>query len=367
MRLRDALIPAALAAVGIVELVSLHAARLPVGIAVTLLSCALLVFRRRWPLVVPVASAMVILALPVTGSAEMSDAAMPILYVALGTFTLARHLPWRTGAIGLALIFIALLATQRSTLGPLTFSNAVFLVTVLIPPYAFGLLTRRLAHGHAEQTRLLRLQEEGLRREAVAAERARIARELHDVLAHSISVMVVQAEVAAELIEAAPDRAAAALRDVTSSGRAALDETGRLLRLIRDQDDGGTDGLAELTTLVDGFRREGLRVDLEVRGSPDDLPAPVSVAGQRIVREALTNALRHADDRAVHLCLDVTGPQLTIEAANRAATAEKPGGLGLVGMRERAAALGGSVRHGVDAGGMFRVTAVLPRDPVAVP
>ncbi|MEV6489572.1 histidine kinase [Actinoplanes sp. NPDC051633] len=365
MRLRDALIPAALAAVGIVELVSLHMGRLPVGIAATAICCALLVFRRRWPLIAPVASVWVILALPVVAGTEMSDAATPILYIALATFTFARHLPWPTGAVGLGLVFTALVMIERLTTEGATLSDALFLVAILVPPYAFGLLTRRLADGHAEQTRLLRLQEESRRRAAVADERARIARELHDLLAHSISVMVVQAEVAADLMPAKPDRAAAALRDVTASGRAALDETGRLLRLIRNQDDTGTDGLAGLTALVDGFRRDGLRVDLTLQGSPDDLPGPVSVAGRRIVGELLTNALRHADDRAVRLCLDLTGPDLTIEAANRAGKDAGSGGFGLVEMRERAAVLGGTVRHGVDDGGTFRVVAVLPRDPAA--
>jgi signal transduction histidine kinase len=246
----------------------------------------------------------------------------------------------------------------------------VFVSALLVPPYLFGRLVRTLAERNqrlGEQAQLLLAHQATVRQEAVTAERARIARELHDVIAHSVSAMVVQAEAARDLVHRDPDRAAAALDQVTNAGRGALAETGRLLHLIRDTDEElGLEpnlGLDRLPDLVDGFRRSGLQVDLVVDGRLDGLPAGVDVSGYRIVQEALTNALKYAVDRLASVRLVRRPDVLQITAENagaRGATAQPGSGLGLVGMAERVSVFGGTLSHGFTDDGRFRLAATLP-------
>jgi signal transduction histidine kinase len=300
---------------------------------------------------------------------------MPILIIALASFSLARFLPRHRGLLGMAVIFGALVATQQITVAPPPdLSGVMFLLAILTPPYAFGWVMRRLDESHSAQTRLLMQRQDADRREAVAAERARIARELHDVLAHSVSAMVVQAEAASDLIPRAPDRAVAALREVTAAGRAALTETRRLLRLLRDSDNelGLTAelGLDRLDDLVERFRRSSLRVDLVVDGSLEALPTGVNLAGYRIAQETLTNALKYAGDQTVSFKISRTPTTLQITTANRADVKAGPSrddqtlsGLGLVGIHERVSGLGGNLSHGLRTDGVFEITATLPLTP----
>jgi signal transduction histidine kinase len=357
--LREAVIPAVLAVLATIELISLSVPRPLAAIAIEVVACALLVLRKRSTLTVCTAAGLVLVLLPYIGP-ELNEPAMPILIVALASFSLARYLPRHGGLLGIATIFVALAVTQRLTLSPPPgLSDAIFLVAILTPPYAFGWVMRRLDESHRAQTRLLLEQQESARRAAAAEERTRIARELHDVLAHSISAMVVQAEAASDLLPRAPDRAVAALREVTAVGRDALAETGRLLRLIRDSPEVG---LCRLPELVDGFRRSGLKVDLVTDGTLDSLPSGVDLSGYRIAQEALTNALKYASDRAVRLKVSRSSTLLTIAATNRtdADQRESLGGLGLAGMRERVSAFGGSLSHGLGEDGLFALRATLP-------
>jgi signal transduction histidine kinase len=368
---RDAAIPAVLAVLATVELVSLDVPRLPAAIAVDLASCALLVWRRRWTLVICTVAG-VLPPLKAYFGPELNEPAVPILIVALATFSLARYVPRHRGLLGMVIIFVVVVVTQRITLeAPPVLSDHMFVVVMLAPPYAFGWVMRRLDEHHATQTRLLLERQEAARREAVAAERARIARELHDVLAHSVSAMVVMAAAAADLVPRAPDRAVAALREVTAVGRAALAETGRVLRLIRrsgDEPELSPDpGLARLAELVESFRRGGLWVDLVVDGELTSVPAGVAVSGYRVAEEALTNALKYATDRAVTLKVARTTTALMIATTNRADGSpertldpESTGGLGLVGMRERVSVFGGNLSYGLSADGRFELTATLP-------
>jgi signal transduction histidine kinase len=368
---REAVLPGVLALSAIVELVSLHVPRLPAAIAVVVTACGLLVFRKHWTFVLCTASALLVISLPYFGP-ELDEPAVPILIVALASFSLARYVPRNRGLVGMAAIFVALVMTQLLTLSPPPdLSDVLFVVAVLSPPYAFGWLLRRLAESHATETRLLLERQDAVRGEAAAAERVQIARELHDVLAHSVSAMVVQAEAASDLVSLAPDQAAAALAEVTRAGRAALAETGRVLRLIRDDRDelglSPDPGLDRLPELVAGFRRNGLRVDLAVDGSLESLPAGVAVSGYRIVEEALTNALKYATDHAVSLTVTRSPAALLIATRNRAdppsrraSDTEYTGGLGLVGMRERVSVCSGTLSYGLGAGDVFKLTATLP-------
>ena len=185
-------------------------------------------------------------------------------------------------------------------------SDVVFVATLIVPPYVFGRIVRRLA----DQKRQLEDQQELVRHEAVRAERDRIARELHDVIAHSVSAMVVQTAAAQDLVRHDPDRAEEVLADVADTGRRALAETGRLLHVIRDDADelglSPAPGLADLPALVERFRASGLTVDLDVREPLPSLPAGVDVSAYRIVQESLTNALRYAADRTAALTVSGT-------------------------------------------------------------
>nr|WP_092530386.1 sensor histidine kinase [Amycolatopsis arida] len=226
---------------------------------------------------------------------------------------------------------------------------------------------------------LLETERDQATRIAVAEERGRIARELHDVVAHAVSVIVVQADGASYTLRSDPDVAERAVRTISATGRAALAELRRLLEVLRDDGSGdsggqprvpqpGADALAEL---ADRVRAAGLPVRLDVDGDLGDLPAGVSLGIYRIVQESLTNTLKHAGRDAattVRVCRrdDVVEVDVSDDGAGRAralvpegATAV-PGGNGLIGMRERANVLGGTLDVGPAPGGGWRVRASLP-------
>jgi signal transduction histidine kinase len=225
-----------------------------------------------------------------------------------------------------------------------------------------NLRTRRayLSELEARAERLEREQEESARR-AAAEEQARIARELHDVLAHNVSVMVVQAAAANDVFETQPQRARQALRDIERTGRSALTELRRLLGRVRQTDFAPQPGLSGLEALVDGVRAAGLPVTLRVEGELDDLPAGLDLSAYRIVQEALTNAIKHAGASAAEVRVRRTADEVELEVVDDGAGPSGNGrGQGLIGMRERASLLGGEVEAGPKPGGGFRVRAKLP-------
>jgi signal transduction histidine kinase len=213
---------------------------------------------------------------------------------------------------------------------------------------------------------------------AAAAERARIARELHDVVAHNVSVMVVQADGAAYAMDASPQRAREALGAISGTGRRALAELRSLLGVLRDSADPGAalapqPGLEQLEELVREARAAGLPVSLSIEGAPRAVPQGEALAAYRVVQESLTNTRKHAGPGATarvrlrygeeHLVISVTDD-------GRGASATRNDGLagpghGLAGMRERVELYGGSVRSGPRAGGGYEVVARLPLDDAA--
>jgi|SRR5882757_6749616 signal transduction histidine kinase len=210
----------------------------------------------------------------------------------------------------------------------------------------------------------LERQQELVRQQAVREERGRIARDMHDVIAHSVSAMVVQTAAAQDLVRSDPARAEQMLGGVADTGRHALAETVRLLRVLRDEHNElqleRPPGLANLDTLVDEFRASGLRIDLEVPDPLPVLPAAVDVSLYRIAQEALTNALKYGPGTAT-LQLQITAGGLLIQASNPAsASTGNGGGLGLLGMAERVSLLGGNLTHGRTRDGHFELSATLP-------
>ena len=369
---RDVLVPLLVFALAALEAVSYGPERLPVVLLVELACCLLLVPRRRWALVVAPVSLLLFLGLSHVGPAA-DELAAPLLVMVLATFSLGRRLPDLRGLVVLVPVYALMVGVvERADGEPSDITDVMFIAVLLFPPYVFGRLLRTLADRGArlaEQADLLARLQSTVREDAIAAERARIARELHDVLAHSISAMVVQASAGEDVVRTDPERAATAMRSVADTGRRALAETGRLLSLVRDTEgelgiepDPGMDRLDEL---VEQFRRSGLDVALEVQGDLSRLPAGVDLSAYRIVQEALTNALKYAPDRAVRLQLRREGHRLVVSSENRGRPGPSAGsGLGLVGMGERVSVFGGTLEHEFTRDGRFRLCAVLPLETV---
>jgi signal transduction histidine kinase len=224
-----------------------------------------------------------------------------------------------------------------------------------------GLRIRRV---RAEET--ARTREEEARRRA-GEERLRIARELHDVLAHNISLINVQAGVALHLMDEQPDQARTALTAIKSASKDALGELRSVLDVLRQVDEGAprtpTAGLEDLDRLVSGATAAGIDVRVVTEGDPRPLPPSVDLAAFRIVQEALTNVTRHAGQATATISLTYGDRALTVsvEDDGRGVNGAGPGtGNGIRGMKERAAALGGELEAGPKPGGGFRVVASLP-------
>jgi signal transduction histidine kinase len=208
--------------------------------------------------------------------------------------------------------------------------------------------------------------QEARERAAIADERARLARELHDVVAHSVSTIVVQAEAGEALLERDPDRARQAFVSITGSGRQALGELRRMLGLLRSAERESTlvpqPGLAQLEALAEQMRGVGLPVELTIEGEPHSLPAGVDLSAYRIVQEALTNTLKHARPAHARVTVRYRANDVELEVVDngRGSSNGSPGGHGIAGMRERVLLYGGTLETGGRAEGGFSVRARLP-------
>ena len=227
----------------------------------------------------------------------------------------------------------------------------------------------------AERAEWASAQREQEARRATLAERLRIARELHDIIAHHVSVIVIQAQGAQRVADREPDRARQAMADVERTARTALEEMRRMLGLLRSPDDGEdadtldiTHGMADIAALAGRMTGAGVAVTVRTTGEPFGVPEDVGLAVYRIAQEALTNVLKHAGPAQAEVHLHY-GEQLEITVSDdgRGAAAvltgtEPPGaGRGTTGMRERVAMLGGRFSAGPRPGGGFQVRAVIPR------
>jgi signal transduction histidine kinase len=204
--------------------------------------------------------------------------------------------------------------------------------------------------------------------DAVGDERARIARELHDVVAHAMSVMVVQAGAARTILDRDPAEAVSALKRIEDTGRMGLAEMRRLLGILDTDDDAAAlvpqPGLERLDELLERMRGTGLLVEGMVEGTPRDLPPGIDLTAFRVVQEGLTNALRHAGAAHARVLLRYDDEALEVEVADNGRGPPPDGaqtpGHGLIGMRERVALFGGSLHTGTRSGGGFVVRARLP-------
>jgi signal transduction histidine kinase len=247
-------------------------------------------------------------------------------------------------------------------------------ITLSDLPYNWLLFTLPgvLAYGvRARRAYVTQLEERGelLAREAAVEERNHIARELHDVIAHSVSVMVLQATAGERLAKRDPGRAVETFDVIEQTGRRALSDLRRVVGVLRAEDEERAalepqPGLDQLGALIEEIRRAGLAVDVSIRGSRRPLPPGVELSAYRLVQESLTNVLKHADAAKAGVVVIFSPTELAVEVSDDGRGAGDPGsgGNGLTGMRERVGLLGGDFHAGpLDRG--FRVVARLPLEP----
>jgi signal transduction histidine kinase len=354
------------------------------AIGVVVLLCLVVALRRRAPapmLLLVVALGVVQLLLDV--KANPGDFAMLVIIytvAAEGGPRWASRLALVGGLFAAPLAQLRWPVTEASTLGRVFFTAVLCVPFVLAWVLGDSLRTRRAYFDQLEE-RATRLEKEreAQAKVAVAAERARIARELHDVVAHNVSVMVVQADGAAYVLDAAPDQAKQALETISSTGRQALAEMRRLLGVLRTGDarESGEyvpqPDVDQIEDLVEQVRRAGLTVDFKIEGTARPLPSGVELTAYRIVQEALTNSRKHGGPEvgaSVRLVYFDDGLGLLVEDDGRGAAHElyEDGGAdgrghGLIGMRERVGMVGGTLDAGPRPGGGFRISALLPLKP----
>ena len=330
-------------------------------------------FRRRAPVTAFVIAAAAGALQVTTGTPNAADLAVLILL-----YTVAAYRP-RQASIMALLVTMAGSTVAVMEWGPVP--GVRLLWRLIFAAFVFGGLeltvwilgdSMRYRRGYyaALEDRAARLEAErsAHAKVAAAAERARIARELHDVVAHHVSVMVVQADGAGYALRTDPDRAEAALEAIADTGRQALTEMRRLLGVLRSADEQATlapvPGLGELRELLEQARTAGLEVSYTLSGTPRELPEGAELAAYRVVQESLTNTRKHAGLAATAaVTLRYEADCLTVEVTDDGlgvVSSEDVGGHGLAGMRERIAMYGGTVTAGPLPGGGFAVTARLP-------
>ena len=359
-RVTDRLLAGLLTLIGEIQVLSGQIAgrdRLGAALLVPVFGLAV-VARRSFPASAGVAAGVLMpLVFAFRGDPQLVSNAIGYL---LALYALAVWTPPRRFALGLgAIAALDLVPAAR-------FGNRVVwtLSTVVVM-----LIVRRVVRDRDERAALAERERDMAGREAVAEERARIARELHDVVAHSVSVMVVQAQAGPRLLDD-PERVRGVFGSIEASGREALVELRRLLGVLRTADEqlavGPQPGLDSLESLLEQVRGAGLRVDLRVEGEPVQLPPGVDLAAYRIVQEALTNALKHAGNAEAEVVVRYSASMIELEVVDNGSTvgASVAGsGHGLIGMRERVALYGGVLEAGARNGHGYAVRARLPLGP----
>ncbi|HEX8629793.1 MAG TPA: sensor histidine kinase [Catenuloplanes sp.] len=346
----------------------------PTQSAATALVFAALVLRRRWPLAVLAYLTVGVLALMVLVGPRHPF----VLAVGVAAYTVGSRLDrvtalWAGGAsavcLGAGSVLISADSwTDAATLLPMVFTAMTTAVGLAVGNHRAYVAAVEERARRAEQSR----EEEAHRQ--VIEERMRIARELHDIVAHHIALINVQAGVAAHLVRRDPDATSEALRHVRAASRAVLSELSTLLGVLRAVDDAQAPvepapSLQRLDALLESFNATGLRLTTTSGGQRRRLPAGIDLAAYRIVQEALTNAHKHGGGAPAALNLVYTADQLVIDVRNTPATGDGPScapagdngsGHGLLGMRERVAAVGGTFHAGPEPDGGFAVHAALP-------
>jgi signal transduction histidine kinase len=358
--------------------------RLATGVVIgAAFTAAPLAFRRTYPIA---AFAVILAALFVTNG---HTTAVTVAAVIVAAYSAAAYSPYRRAALLSVLAGgIIVTAAYPNTTPPVPERYTALLI--LLPTVAVGVairVWRGRADESAERLRVAEAEHEAQTRRAVALERARIASEMHDVVTHNVSVMVIQAGAARRVLDSSPGDAREALLAVEASGRTAMTELRYLLGLLapsgEDQGDAGEapaadltlapqPGVARIPALVARLRAAGMPVELIVQaagGTPQELPQGVDLAAFRVVQEGLTNVMKHAGQARTTVRLDYGPRDLLItvsdEGGPAAGSGPGSGGRGLIGLRERIAVYGGELDAGPRPGGGWRLAARIPLGGVA--
>lgn len=331
-----------------------------------------LVIRRRWPLVALVAFAIVqAVWFWVLFPVEQQPPLVPFVQLLVVVYTAGAYTEGRAARAALVVVALGLVSDLPTVLAGKPVGEVAGADVALLIAFTFGLVFAGLRRRADEQERrAVRAERERLEavERAAAEERARIARELHDVISHDVSLIVLRASVERRVRDG-DDATAQALASIEATGREALTELRRMLGVLRRH--GGEaplapqPGMAQLPDLVEQTRAAGQPVDLVVHGDPVAVPPGLDIAAYRIVQEALTNVTKHAVGAPVTATVRYGQGSLDIEVVNGAAETESPpaparSGHGLAGMRERVALFGGSLEASPADDGGFRLRASLP-------
>jgi signal transduction histidine kinase len=287
----------------------------------------------------------------------------------IAAYSAVMYSPYRSLALASALVGAVLIAAGHKAVVP-SIRPGVVTFLVLIPA---GLAANAI-HTWKQRVRTLEEEQEATTRRAVERERSRIAQELHDVVTHNVSMMVVQAGAARKVMRTAPERAEQALLAVESGGRTAMTELRHVMGLLTmngdDPDQVAAEdlapppGLDQVPALVERVREAGVEVELTVTGSPVPLSAGVDLAAYRVVQEALTNTVKHAAGARVKIIFAYGPRELRMEVTDTggtaSASARSGSGRGLIGLRERLAVYGGVLEAGEPPAGGYRVCATIP-------
>jgi signal transduction histidine kinase len=328
-----------------------------------------LAWRRRAPLpaISVIAGGLMTHVLLVECAAPFVSGYIPLV---VGTYSVGAYAPRRQALAGCAIAVCGVVVVTLRIVDLRDLGDIALDVLGVVVAWTIGRgMHHRAARAEALSHEVRTLEREA--REAVAQERTRIARELHDVIAHSVSVMGVQAGAAEQMLSIDPERAREPLQAIQAGAREAISELRLLLGVLRGGDDGPAlapqPGLAQLGALVEQMRAAGLPTQLTVEGAPARLSAGVELSAYRIVQEALTNALKHADAAVAEVTIRHQAQGLDLEVVNSGSSigggplARTPGH-GLIGMRERVALYGGTITTGYHDGGGYAVRAHLPSD-----
>jgi len=346
----------------------------PVTILLLLLQTLPLIARRRAPVTLFAITLTATIAHAAIGARgqEESFGSLVALYTVASLCDRRTSIAATIATIATVLIAVSMREAPTANL-PSVVQNTVAIVVAAILGDATQ--ARRLyARALEERSAMLLSEREERARLAVSEERERIARELHDVVAHHLSVVVIQAGAGLRAFERRPEKAREALTAIDSTARQALGETRRMLGFL-SVDAGSSDlapmpGLAHLETLVEQVRSAGLPVELSIEGSARALDPGVDLSAYRIIQEALTNTLRHAGDTRARVCIAYEPAALRLEVVDEGRNGSvalpshsietKHDGRGLIGMRERVALFGGELEVGPQAAGGYRVWARIP-------
>lgn len=329
-----------------------------------------------WRRVYPFATVLVVAAawsFEVVAGVPIQQPLAAFVAMLIAVYTLTAYAPVDRLFAGIAVLAVADaigVTSQHQGLDNFAF-GAVFAIGAVLVGWLVRVRVEE-AKRLRRRAELLEQEREEQARIAVEAERSRIARELHDVIAHSIGVMVVQAGAAEEVLQTAPERARAPMYAIQETGRRALAEMGLLLGVLRD---GGEEiglapqpGFAQLDGLVAEARAAGLPVTLDVESFDVPVPAAIELSVYRIVQEALTNVRKHGGNACAQVSIRRRDDALVVEVVDDGDGAggdEIGSGLGLVGMRERVSVFGGSLEAAPQGAGGFRIRASLPLGEIA--